>query len=1223
MKKYFNGFTTLYLFILIMPLAYYFFSYIPQNENYFIDRAQREIKELSLNFQELMNNSVKIHENLLSGSVLDQNYISETLDAKFIKEKFVSIEKSLIVRLNNKCELTFRQKLNNGTTLIYSKKLDFLKNSTPAFFCDLFFLDASFNSYYIKNDSKFRINNIKALLGDSLNKHKKLNSTLKKIVLADEQFLLFLYPVDNENRNINTDYIVGLMPLDEFNESVYRISNNTKLFFIVFILISLICWPILKLKFSSNYDGISKAERILIFFSIIVVVMFFTIIVMDYNYYQSENIIRDKNLKSLNELVGKNVNQELIQIDSVLTIFSRNKGKLPFTNVHQFYPDLNMPPYPRSYFILNETARQKKWSIQNKLKLSDHKILQERKYFKYFKERDFYFLEEEKRGKLRKDFFLQNLTSLSTGKDELVVAKKGESKKSDYVEAITTSLFTFNFTPLPKNYAFLIMNDEGKTIFNSSGHFHSSENFLIESGNHTILKSAISNQSETMLNLRHHGKDIRAFIKPFNSPYINQNWFVVSLYQKDRQHIINVSLVIKTVAVYIILLIALFLMKFIYLSLFVFIKSLLDKKKTGGISLYRIKEINNFISFSWLSPHSNLQSTSMFLIILNLSTFLLLITLNQLFKFTILQFLTICTLSISFIEILNYFICSIPKKELVANKFFNKKKFHHSYYQMYLWSFVILIVIFPLSSIFIQLENLIDLKQKHASHIELHEGFTKQYEHYYQRYENIKDKNTIKPFVDTQLYEQMKHNHRILESIGYSFSSIKLDSKFKSEFKKSNKITYFQRSDHELLSTFTLQKNEIIESIEEISNRTDSAKINFFLSPNKSLHSYSNIPYSDNDIILITSSKTAKSLAGVKLYSYLFFIMLFFFVIYRLIRYLINNLFIKGLVLSHSKVSKKFIYFKNEFIESKMKDFLKNDEYVSFNCSTELPETWNIESSENKIVLIENIDINNEEEKSNNAILEAVQKIIATNPRKVIIHTRLHPLVHFNLEDRYKRSWQRLFEQFDYNYLPEKIDMGLDKMNQEGKYYYERKEIISECSSFQLTQQFLWDENLKDLLFEEGIGVVKDKLYWYSYHFYKSLWDQCTIEEKVILYNYSSDEILKKQKNIHIINLINKGLLKETNYNQYDVFSENFEFFVIENFDKSVKEKFLESETSLWQTIKVPFIFLILLLAIFLFSTQRELMDQAISVVAGIAAGVPLLFNIFKIFKPMKAVVSS
>ncbi len=153
-----------------------------------------------------------------------------------------------------------------------------------------------------------------------------------------------------------------------------------------------------------------------------------------------------------------------------------------------------------------------------------------------------------------------------------------------------------------------------------------------------------------------------------------------------------------------------------------------------------------------------------------------------------------------------------------------------------------------------------------------------------------------------------------------------------------------------------------------------------------------------------------------------------------------------------------------------------------------------------------------------------------------------------------------------------------------------------------------WKGRPKPFLKEEFILAMAD----YFGPIYESIWYDISDEEKYILYDFSSDRYTNYKNSTVLYKLINKGILKQEG-ECLDVFSFSFRQYVLslENTDAvdKLKDKFKISGT--WDSIRIPVVAILAVVAVFLFMTQAAFSSGIVAAITALSTIVPMLVRVF------------
>lgn len=127
--------------------------------------------------------------------------------------------------------------------------------------------------------------------------------------------------------------------------------------------------------------------------------------------------------------------------------------------------------------------------------------------------------------------------------------------------------------------------------------------------------------------------------------------------------------------------------------------------------------------------------------------------------------------------------------------------------------------------------------------------------------------------------------------------------------------------------------------------------------------------------------------------------------------------------------------------------------------------------------------------------------------------------------------------------------------------------------------------------------------------YYASLWAACTKEEKIVLMHVASDGFANEKDRHTLRRLLSRHLVRRQPH--FRVMNETFRRFVISDPRRQEVAAFdAEIPLSAWDRVQKPLVVTLVGVAIFFFVTQRELFDASLTVISGLAGGIPALIRI-------------
>lgn len=354
-------------------------------------------------------------------------------------------------------------------------------------------------------------------------------SNLADIRLAGSSFKLFLNPLrlslvtNTPNGSENTSWIVcGLVSAEQFRAETWSVSY-TLLILCAFVTALLVLhWPFIKLVLIGPKDRLRTADVYFLTFSTIVVLAVLTSFgLYGYSYLRISGLLDDQ-LKSLAATIKWNVNDELRKALHQLNSLSSDCELLrvlgssapcksiaddPFyhqkasdrTNI---LPDLlatsdhSYPYFDTAAWINNNGWQKAKWTIKGST--TRYLNASSRAYFKDLRHDDYHELDQTKFG-------LEPIVSKTTGRNEVEISVK--TPDDAWITAFDTRLISLMRPVLPAGFGYLIVNKDGNVLFHSNEVHHLGENFLKECDEDPEVRSAILSRNGLPLNVRYLGQD--------------------------------------------------------------------------------------------------------------------------------------------------------------------------------------------------------------------------------------------------------------------------------------------------------------------------------------------------------------------------------------------------------------------------------------------------------------------------------------------------------------------------------------------------------------------------------------------------------------------------------------------------------------------------------------------------------------------------------------------
>lgn len=174
--------------------------------------------------------------------------------------------------------------------------------------------------------------------------------------------------------------------------------------------------------------------------------------------------------------------------------------------------------------------------------------------------------------------------------------------------------------------------------------------------------------------------------------------------------------------------------------------------------------------------------------------------------------------------------------------------------------------------------------------------------------------------------------------------------------------------------------------------------------------------------------------------------------------------------------------------------------------------------------------------------------------------------------------------------------------------------IVEECGYTQRLQeigiQVAQDLHPESFTVEETIAKVT--LLARSY--YRSIWDGCSTDEKLVLVRLAEDGLVNPKNFDHLLELLQKGLVRRDP--ALRVMNRSFGQFVLRSVNRAELQEWEDAGgVSAWTVAKWLLPLPLLLFGGFLFVTQRESLSNALGLVVALGSLTPIFINLYSLFQ--------
>jgi hypothetical protein len=145
---------------------------------------------------------------------------------------------------------------------------------------------------------------------------------------------------------------------------------------------------------------------------------------------------------------------------------------------------------------------------------------------------------------------------------------------------------------------------------------------------------------------------------------------------------------------------------------------------------------------------------------------------------------------------------------------------------------------------------------------------------------------------------------------------------------------------------------------------------------------------------------------------------------------------------------------------------------------------------------------------------------------------------------------------------------------------------------------------------------IKEQVRLAALPYYRSLWESCSMDEKLALYHVASDGYLHTH-NPELLPLLQKGLLRLKP--DIQLLNESFRSFVLESATNTRVEEWQAGATpDTWARLKYPLLLVFGVIVVFLFATQQEFKNSFITLVSLLPILLPALPELPSLFAGSK-----
>ncbi|MDO8473272.1 MAG: hypothetical protein Q7T05_05575, partial [Dehalococcoidia bacterium] len=346
-----------------------------------------------------------------------------------------------------------------------------------------------------------------------------------EVLIAGTRYKLFVQPITAPIKGDDAPrYLCGLIRADHFLSESKEFSYNHQMFAIFLVVLVLMSFPTLKLKYMSGKDRTRKSDLVFLSVSLLVGSGLTTLVLADVFAYQGLSSEVDHQLKAFADSISAKFQRELSaiykEVEKLNADFNPNDQGVRKAILaggeggsHKRIEWQKEPyPYFDKVFWINPTSGQQiaKWAIDTPPATLIN--VNDRVYFKSSKDNEYLFMKI--RGQSRA-FVGETIRSMTTGKNAGIVAIPGSNSTVAVIEVPMLSLL---HPVLPPGFGFAFVNHEsGRVIFHSDAQrIILNENFFDETDRNPFLRAAVFGRTSNWVTSGYWGSTNRFYVRPLH-----------------------------------------------------------------------------------------------------------------------------------------------------------------------------------------------------------------------------------------------------------------------------------------------------------------------------------------------------------------------------------------------------------------------------------------------------------------------------------------------------------------------------------------------------------------------------------------------------------------------------------------------------------------------------------------------------------------------------------
>jgi hypothetical protein len=375
-------------------------------------------------------------------------------------------------------------------------------------------------------------------------------ASYRNVELGGRDFKLFIQPI---NLPVGSSFaagasetwlLCGLVAADRFVYKSLAISSSLLLLILTPLLLSLLAWPLLRLRLIGERQRVRVFDVLLLGMCTLFGVAILTLALLDIYAYAHLRSVSGDQLRDFAEKMADEISREIDLVRGHLADLQEQARRSPY-EAEQEISEIRKMSLSESRFVLidGKGLQKLRWGSRAYRRFLD---VSDRDYFKKVRDGETWTSPGRVAGKELGPFFVQSVRSRTRNRREAVVAAPvvGELEERGYAVATLTLPIRSAIDPItPPGFEFAVIDDEGLVLFNSNSARNGVENFFTETDGDPRVRSAVFARLDEEMGIRYFGKDYMAV----SEPVVGLPWTVMALRDEEQLRALNLEWVVITI----------------------------------------------------------------------------------------------------------------------------------------------------------------------------------------------------------------------------------------------------------------------------------------------------------------------------------------------------------------------------------------------------------------------------------------------------------------------------------------------------------------------------------------------------------------------------------------------------------------------------------------------------------------------------------------------------